>query len=78
MIASFEALTHEMLAVKDAPGLRKLHRKVDKLDLLEAGDEAAHRRVIDKCIKQLRAHRKKLPELAARELDNILDTVTDS
>lgn len=78
VVASFQKLTEAVLSAKEAPALRKLHEKIEKLDLLESSDEPAHGRAITRCVKQLRAHRKNLSELAARELDNILDTVTDS
>lgn len=78
VVAAFEALVDQTLKVKKVAGLRALHRKMDKLDLLEAGDAPGHRRAIDKAIKRLRAYRKSLPEVVGRELDNILDTVTDS
>ena len=78
VVAAFEALTKQVLSARAVATLKALHRKIDRLDLLEAGDRRAHRRAIDACIKQLRAHRKNLSQLASRELDSILDTVTDS
>jgi tetratricopeptide (TPR) repeat protein len=78
VVAAFEALTRKVLAAKTPAALKKLHEKLDELDLLAAADDKKHERAIQKCIAAIRAYRKKLPEKAGQELDDILDTVTDS
>ena len=55
-----------------------VHRRVEKLDLLEAGDVPTLRQRIDTCVAALEAYAKTCSPAASREVTNILDAATTS
>jgi len=76
-VVTFEALIQEALATDDPKALARIHRRVEKLDLLVAGDEPALRERIDACVAALEAHTPR-STAARREVANILDAATAS
>ena len=77
-VEAFEMIVLEATTKDDLPRLRKLHKQLEKLDLLAARDQPAHRRKIDAAIARLRQRAETTPAVVSRVLQNMLDAATDS
>ena len=77
-VEAFKHIVLEATTKNDVPRLRRLHKKLEELDLLTAGDHPVHRRTIDGLIESLRERLAEAPPAARRVIENMLDTATSS
>jgi hypothetical protein len=80
VVTELERLAEIICASEDLAEVRKAHKQISKLDILEASDEPAREKRVRKVEKKLRARRKALGNESpvANAIDSVLDTVTDS
>jgi hypothetical protein len=78
-IKQMEAFTALVLAAKSAKALKKLHQQCEEMEafILAVETEAGEARV-ESLLEKIREHGESLSEAASEEIQNILDTISDS